>query len=40
MAVMSVFKGSGCKIPPGFSLFRLSGSDADMHGGGRALSDG
>src|SRR4051812_27076506 len=36
--VMSVFKGSGRKIPSGFSLFRLSGSDAGIHGGRRALS--
>ena len=39
-AVMSVFKGSGRKIPPGFVVPVAASSDAGMRGGGRALSDG
>jgi hypothetical protein len=38
-AVMSVFKGSGQKIPPGF-VVPVAACDAGMRGGGRALSDG
>jgi hypothetical protein len=37
-AVMSVFKGSGQKIPPRF-VVPVAVSDAGMRGGGRALSD-
>jgi hypothetical protein len=39
-AVMSVFKGSGHKIPPRFVFPVAASSDAGMRGGGRALSDG
>ena len=40
LAVMSVFKEPGRKILSGPFYSRLNFSDAGMHGGGRALSDG